>query len=155
MNWDAIGAIGEFVGAIAVVASLVYLALQIRTQNRESRIASVHQVIEGYRSSISAVHEPEMAEIILAAIDDFDGLTPPKRLRFNVYLTSTFRAFEDAYFQRLEDRLDAETWEALLAPLVDFKSTDGFQKFWANRRHHFRKDFADYVDSLESGTYRN
>jgi hypothetical protein len=28
MNWDAIGAIGEVIGAVAVVASLVYLAVQ-------------------------------------------------------------------------------------------------------------------------------
>ena len=34
MNWDAIGAVGEIVGAFAVVVSLIYLALQIR-QTRE------------------------------------------------------------------------------------------------------------------------
>lgn len=41
MNWDAIGAVGEIVGAMAVVASLIYLASQIRHQNsialRDSR----------------------------------------------------------------------------------------------------------------------
>ena len=61
MNWDAIGAIGEIVGASAVVISLVYLASQIRIQNRESRAASVHLVIDGNRASIAALHEPEMA----------------------------------------------------------------------------------------------
>lgn len=35
MNWDAIGAIGEVVGALAVVISLVYLALQIRQNSRQ------------------------------------------------------------------------------------------------------------------------
>ena len=30
MNWDAIGAIAELLGAIGVIASLVYLAGQIR-----------------------------------------------------------------------------------------------------------------------------
>lgn len=33
MNWDAIGTIGEIIGATAVVVSLVYLATQIRVQN--------------------------------------------------------------------------------------------------------------------------
>ena len=41
MNWDAIGAVGEIVGAMAVVASLIYLASQIKHQNsislRDSR----------------------------------------------------------------------------------------------------------------------
>ena len=30
MNWEAIGAIGEIVGAVAVVLTLAYLAIQVR-----------------------------------------------------------------------------------------------------------------------------
>ncbi len=33
MNWEAIGAIGEIVGALAVLATLYYLAIQIKMQN--------------------------------------------------------------------------------------------------------------------------
>ncbi len=34
MNWEAIGAIGEIVGALAVIVTLIYLALQIRYTHR-------------------------------------------------------------------------------------------------------------------------
>ena len=34
MNWDAFGAIGEAVGAIAVIATLFYLAVQIHQNSR-------------------------------------------------------------------------------------------------------------------------
>ena len=44
MNWDAIGAIGEIIGAIAVVATLAYLAQQIRYS---SKIAAA-QMVKGY-----------------------------------------------------------------------------------------------------------
>lgn len=153
MNWDAVGAIGEIVGALAVVISLAYLASQIRAQNQEARAASVHQVIEGYRSSIAALHEPEMADIWVLAMDDFDSLTASQRLRFHVYLTIALRSFEDAYFQWLEGRLESETWRALIAPLVDVVSTESFDRFWKLRRHHFRNDFADYIDTLDAGAY--
>lgn len=153
MNWDAIGAIGEILGALAVVISLVYLASQIRIQNRESRAASVHQVIEGYRSSIAALHEPEMADIWVLAMSDFDSLTPSQRLRFVIYLTSALRSFEDAYFQWCEGRLEADIWRGLITPLVDVKSTPSFDRFWKMRRHHFREEFADYIDNLEAGEY--
>ena len=153
MNWDAVGAIGEIVGASAVVISLVYLAFQIRTQNRESRASSVHQVIDGYRSSIGVLHEPEMADIWVQAMSDFDSLTESQRLRLVVYLTGAIRSFEDAYFQWREGRLEDEIWLGLIAPLVDVKSTSAFDRFWELRRHHFRPAFADYVDTLEAGTY--
>lgn len=153
MNWDAIGAIGEILGAFAVVASLVYLALQIRTQNREARAASVHQVMHEYSSAISVLFEPEMADIWISAMEDFDSLSPSQRIRFIVYLTVVVRSFEDAYFQWREGRLDDDVWRALLTPLLDAKSIGAFDRFWELRRYQFRVEFADYLDTLETGQY--
>ena len=42
MNWDAIGAVGETIGALAVLVTLVYLALQLRVQNQVAK-AQMHQ----------------------------------------------------------------------------------------------------------------
>ncbi len=41
MNWDAIGAIGEISGAIAVVATLLYLSKQIRQNSRSVEISAL------------------------------------------------------------------------------------------------------------------
>jgi hypothetical protein len=153
VNWEAAGAIGEIVGAAAVVVSLVYLALQIRTQNREARAASVHQVMHEYSTAISRLHEPELADIWVAAIEDFDSLSPSERLRFVIYLTVAVRSFEDAFFQWREGRLEDVVWRALLTPLLDVKSTAAFGRFWELRRHQFRAEFAEYIDSLEEGEY--
>jgi len=52
MNWDAIGAIAELLGAIGVIASLVYLATQIRhgreqmSQNTRALQAGAYQQFE-------------------------------------------------------------------------------------------------------------
>ena len=62
MNWDAVGAIGEIVGAFAVVLSLVYLSIQIRTQNNESRLASVSQTVAAQRESMRMFIEPRVSE---------------------------------------------------------------------------------------------
>jgi hypothetical protein len=40
MNWSALGALGEFIGGIAVVISLVYVGLQIRQNSNSVRAAS-------------------------------------------------------------------------------------------------------------------
>ena len=52
-NWDAIGAVGEIIGALAVVISLLYLATQIKSQNRESRVAAMHDISVGFREATS------------------------------------------------------------------------------------------------------
>jgi hypothetical protein len=153
LSWEAAGAIGEIIGAAAVVVSLVYLASQIRTQNREARAASVHQVLHEYSTAISKLHEREMADVWVAAIEDFDSLSASQRLRFVIYLMVAVRSFEDAYFQWREGRIEDDVWHSLLTSLVDVKSTTAFDRFWQLRRHQFRTDFADYIDSLEEGAY--
>jgi len=153
VNWEAAGAIGEIVGAAAVVVSLIYLALQIRTQNREARAASVHQVLHEYSEAISKLHEPELADVWVAAIEDFDSLSPSQRLRFVIYLMVAVRSFEDAYFQWREGRLEDSVWRPLLTSLLDVKSTEAFVRFWELRRHQFRPEFADYIDAQEEGKY--
>jgi hypothetical protein len=55
MNWEAIGAIGEIVGAVAVVGTLVYLASQVRSaktatidSNRLTRASGVREMCLEY-----------------------------------------------------------------------------------------------------------
>jgi hypothetical protein len=40
MNWEAVGAIGQIVGAFGVIASLLYVAIQVRASNKASAVES-------------------------------------------------------------------------------------------------------------------
>jgi hypothetical protein len=74
MNWDAIAAVGELVGSLAVIASLLYLAIQIRTSNRiargESQLAT-HDVY-GYFSQIL---DDRNRRILVMGLSDYESLT--------------------------------------------------------------------------------
>jgi len=48
MNWEAIGAIGEIVGALAVVASLAYLVIQIRQNTAAVATATYESMMTGF-----------------------------------------------------------------------------------------------------------
>ena len=43
MNWDAVGAIGDFVAALAVMVTLIYLAIQLRGNTAASRATEVRR----------------------------------------------------------------------------------------------------------------
>ncbi len=73
MNWDAIGAIGEILGASAVFASLIYLAIQIRAQNRESRLGAMHDISTGYREVLAGMAEADLADLYTKAFDDYES----------------------------------------------------------------------------------
>ncbi len=51
MNWTAIGAIGELVGGVAVIGTLVYLAMQIR-QNTKMNASAIRQSFYDYTTRL-------------------------------------------------------------------------------------------------------
>lgn len=53
VNWDAVGAIGEIVGATAVVVTLFYLAIQIRETRKEAQLTAA----QAQRSAVQASRE--------------------------------------------------------------------------------------------------
>jgi hypothetical protein len=101
MNWDAIGAVGEIVGAVAVVISLIYLAAQIRNQNRESRLTRMHEMSHGFREATSKLLDAEVTDIFVKAIGSFESLTDGERLNLIIGMTAIFRAWEEAFIQRV------------------------------------------------------
>ena len=71
VNWEAISAIGQIVGAFAVVISLIYLAREIRSNARAARVASTETVIRWLRQ---LAEHPQLRELYYRGIHDFDSL---------------------------------------------------------------------------------
>ena len=151
MNWDAIGAIGEIVGAFAVVLSLVYLSIQIRTQNKESRLASVQETVVAQRDSMRMFVEPQVSEDFLAVIDNFEAAEPAQRLRFTMLIMVALKANQGAYLQFIEQRLDSDFFKPFGEQLADMLANDSVKKVWKQRGHQFDDRFRDYVDGIQPG----
>ncbi len=69
MNWDAIGAIGELVGAVGVIATLGYLAVQIRQNTNAVKLGTSHAVAEEFRGmfALAASNQGVLDSLIVAA----------------------------------------------------------------------------------------
>ena len=82
VNWEAIGAIGEVVGAAGVIASLLYLAVQIRGDARAKRATTVHQQSEAFRSFLKMIAtDDELGSIYLRGLRDFESLDESASVR--------------------------------------------------------------------------
>ncbi len=65
MNWDAIGAIGEILGAAAVFASLIYLAVQTKQNTRALKSAAFHQIRSSFSEvSLAVVQDPSLVSLL-------------------------------------------------------------------------------------------
>ena len=145
MNWDAIGAVGEIVGAAAVVLSLAYLAIQIRLQNRESQVTAVTHLTEQWNSATLAVAQyGELAKIWTAGLRG-DALPENERARFFGISSSVLHVSEGLYLQKIDGRLDPRIWNGVDSRISDLLSTPGFQEFWRIRESWFSREFSEFV----------
>ena len=71
MNWEAIGAVGELLSAAAVLATLVYLALQVRHSNRIAFRDSRSSLVASYSEAARIFLEnPELAALRVKLRDE-------------------------------------------------------------------------------------
>ena len=141
------GAIGELVGGVAVFATLVYLALQIRQNTRAIRLSTSHAVTEEFRGMFALVAEQsELAEIIQKAAHDAASITGADKVRFWSYTSNFTRAIENAYIQSTQDALDPRHWAGMKRMLIDTVHLPGYQEYWPNRKHWYSEDFQHFMD---------
>src|SRR5438046_9171804 len=88
MNWEMLSAIGQVVAAVGVIPSLIYLAIQIREENKERRRAGIN-IMSGQWSELvkSAQESREVAVLWLKGIHSFNALDAPAQLRFRAVFT--------------------------------------------------------------------
>src|SRR5437867_5393127 len=97
MNWEMISAVGQMLGAVGVIISIIYLAAQIQNQNKESQRAAMN-VLTTHWSDLNRtlVENPDLAALWLRALQSFDELDGTSKLRFGAHLGRFMRNFRQS-----------------------------------------------------------
>lgn len=148
MNWEAISAISDTVAAVVVVVYLLYVAIQLRTQIRESRISAIQEIAEAYRDAIKALGDIDVAKIVEKSHQDFDALPESEKIVLVISYLSIFRVCEEAFIQFELGRLDRRYWDGIEKETKILMGVPSVRKFWSMRHYLFDDAFQQYVNSL-------
>jgi len=143
MNWEAIGAIGEILGAIAVVATLFYLAIQIRQGTKVSRANMTKDLYLASRSALLDLSGNRELANTWAQIRDFDDRELAKRYTF---YQSFFRLYELQFNLAAQGLLDDKIAESYMLVIRVFAKTAHFDEYWSVAQAEFHDDFVKYVN---------
>jgi hypothetical protein len=149
------GAFGEIVGAVAVVASLVYLAVQIRQNTRQlshsieaARIASLERNIESSNHLREIlILNPDLAELWLSGLEDFCSLKGVERIRFEMLLRNIFSAFQGAYVRHLSIHNESEDFTGTARMIEAILEKRGARDCLAQALTDWRPEFSDFIDA--------
>ncbi|MEH6637017.1 MAG: hypothetical protein V7700_15960 [Halioglobus sp.] len=154
MNWDAIAAIAEILAATGVVISLFYLGTQIRAQNRESKLAAMHEISEAFRDSYGQFRDGELAEFFVRGNVDFKSLTDVEKVRLFATINPLLKVFEEAFWQFRQGRFDEELWLPMVSQFSFFLAAPTLVQAWEQRRSHYNANFQKFVDDLNKPEYK-
>lgn len=149
MNWEAIAAAAELIGAIAVILTLVYLALQIRQNTAALRSTATHgaheQAAEVYRTLAT---DSELAAIYLTGIANPDELTESEMAKFISFMMYASFNYQNWFLQTKEQLMDdalVASWSQVISMV---SNTPGFQYFWEQRGFVYSPEYRQFVDTL-------
>lgn len=149
MTLEEIANFGEILGAAGVIASLVFVGWQIKTNTRTARMRMHEQVTHTLLSFLNAViSDPDTFAAGLQSTDsNFAGLSDGQKLFFFATMLGLFKHFELMYVQHIQGIMDQETWDAWSEHIRMYYHQPGAQAWWSLRKATFIPGFRDYLES--------
>ena len=147
MNWEAIGAIGEIVGAITVVVTLIYIAIQMRQNTTAIQLNTAHSVTEELQEMFSLLASDQGLSEIFVEASQNEELTGADRVRYNTWSSNLVRVYENAFLLNRQNVVDEAHWDGMTRMMIDISAMPAFSLYWADRIHWFSEDFQQHMNS--------
>lgn len=152
MNWEAVGAIGEIVGALAVIATLAYLAIQLRHNTRGLRTSARTTISMDVASIMPNIYQSEETSMIwFKAQSDPDSLSEFEKFRFSFMVNHLLRGQESMYLNYLDGVVTEEHWQTTVSALTRMGKSGAIVDIWQNHSEAYTKSFQQLVQELFDG----
>ncbi|MGR8948528.1 MAG: hypothetical protein ACU84Q_10800 [Gammaproteobacteria bacterium] len=144
---EALGNIGDFIGGIAVVVTLLYLANQVR-QNTKSTQSASYQAIVSSMSVFSRemAFEENRSALFVNGLLHPNELSESEQTRFALLMTSYFRSLENIHFQYQSKAIPDDVWEGWAYRIATSVQTPGCRKWWQVEQRAYSGRFRKYIN---------
>jgi len=151
MNWTAVSAISGAFAAIAVVFSVVYLAVQVRRNTLAMYSQAHHLTTIALADTAAAIASSgELSRIYRLGLSSPDQLSEDEFFRFAAIGTSQFRTFENLFFQYRSGLVTEDFWSAHRENILWFYHTPGMQIWWQDKRLAYSRSFREFLENSKA-----
>jgi len=151
MNWDALSAMAEFVAALFVLPTLIYLAIQFRQNTQAVKSATYQAINDSMTKNLENITEIEcLIPLILKAQENYSSFSEEEKARYHFLHMTMFRRFEGVYIQRNLGLVPASMTDGYERSFLSCVANSPIKDMWPAIRVGFGTEFANYMDkSLE------
>ena len=148
MTLADIGSIGELIGAIAVILSLVYLAVQIRQNTEAVRIQTYQAIMDSSSRLGESLAEPDVDRVYRKGRKDPDGCTDDEMAQFMLIAGQVVNLYEGLYLHHKSGAIDDDFFENRWKTFHRIMHQPGFRRMWERAGDYYATSFTEAVNDL-------
>ncbi len=154
MNILELGAIGELVGGVAVVVTLIYLALQVRHTSETSRFTANATLHANLNDLSPQFFNAENAAVLQSGLVSFSKLSPEQQAYVNVFFYMVFSHGELVLLPSRRKRVDEDLVHRTNVVMAFYLGSPGVREWWYGEaewppmREGFSEEFRAYIEAL-------
>jgi hypothetical protein len=147
VNWEAVGAIGEVIGALAVIATLLYLALQVRQNTKAIKGATLNAITDHHQFELR--WSSDIATAWRKSLTEPESLTPDESWQIAEWMASSMLARQNEFFQHKQGLIDDDTWDASEKAIKMGLASNWSRNWWKEfSPHAFTEPFVNMVNNV-------
>lgn len=148
-NLQRWSAIAEIVAAVAVVLSIIYLAIEVRGNTN----AIESQTRQGLLDAANAINmgvsnDSALADLIFRAQEGLDEISEVERIQYTHFINGELNLWEQAYYSHANDTMEDDIWIAYDMGYSGLFCYQGVKQVWRDINAYFGADFRGHVNSV-------
>jgi hypothetical protein len=152
MTLSDLASLGSFVSGVAVLVSLVYLAVQVRQTEKNQRALMNQGVATRAMERIAWMAEPHISDLFTRAVAGDSEYSAQELFKLAVMLRSMLISGQDVYTQRNSGLLDQIMFDQTMGGVRLWLAQPTFRALWKAGRLSYAPEWASYVDKMIAET---
>ncbi len=148
MTLEEFNFIAEIIASIAVIASLIYVALQIKQNTAATHATAAQSFAEADNGFVGLINTSNnLADILHRGAMGLSELKGGELIQFMAFNDAAFMAMHSAYCQWDKGTLDDRLWSSFKHAILGMLAQPGQQEWWQLRRHWYDESFRKYIEA--------
>ena len=156
MNVAELANYAEVIGGVAVLISLIYVAIQIRQNTavvRTSNYADLSFKVSEFNQLIA--ENGELADIYVRGTESYTSLNEIEKIRFNMTVSRLMQAIQAMFHLRQRGYIDSKLAQTNFDSVALFLAEPGLQEWWQDNKQWWESEFQHFVNEMiETGKQR-
>jgi len=149
MSLEQIYFVGQTIAALSIVASLVFVGLQVRSTSKAVKNATAQAVNDNYAQWYLTLSTNDTAlATSLKAAKNFEGLSDGERAQFSTLMMALLCHTQNAFYQWSSGALSSELWRGWETVLTNLMNQKAGQELWRERHYLFGDEFQVKVQQV-------